>query len=248
MVGRVSAKSDLARAIGYSLTRWAALMRYVDDGRIEMDNNAAERALRGVSLGRKNYLFMGSDAGGERAASLYSLMETAKLNGLDPEAYLREVLGRIADHPINRIDELLPWKIALGGATATAGRLSMKTKAKSWMMRDVLQLRVELKRMKPKVWRRIIVPDTITLQKLHFVIQAAFGWGHAHLHEYITGEGERYGEPDPDYDRPGEVRSERTRLATVLRTATLNYTYDFGDDWEHSIKVERTLPGELFDT
>jgi transposase len=111
MVGRVSAKSELAKAIGYSLTRWRALTRYRDDGRIEIDNNAAERALRGVALGRGNYLFMGSDAGGERAASIYSLVETAKLNGLDPQAYLQEVLTRIADHPINRIDELLPWNI-----------------------------------------------------------------------------------------------------------------------------------------
>ena len=111
MVGRVSAKSEIAAAIGYSLTRWKALTGYVDDGRIEIDNNAAERALRGVSLGRKNYLFMGSDAGGERAAAIYSLVETAKLNGLDPEAYLREVMTRIAEHPINRIDELLPWNI-----------------------------------------------------------------------------------------------------------------------------------------
>ena len=112
MVAKVSAKSELARAIGYSLTRWRALTRYVDDGRIEIDNNAAERALRGVALGRGNYLFMGSDAGGERAAAIYSLVETAKLNGLDPQAYLREVLTRIAEHPINRIDELLPWNIA----------------------------------------------------------------------------------------------------------------------------------------
>ncbi len=115
LVGRVSAKSDLARAIGYSLTRWRALTRYRDDGRIEIDNNAAERALRGVALGRGNYLFMGSDAGGERAASIYSLVETAKLGGLDPQAYLREVLTRIADHPINRIDELLPWNITMAG-------------------------------------------------------------------------------------------------------------------------------------
>ena len=114
MVGKVSAKSDLAKTIGYTLTRWQALTRYRDDGRIEIDNNAAERALRGVALGRNNYLFMGSDAGGERAAAIYSLVETAKLNGLDPEAYLREVLGRIADHPINRIDELLPWNIGRG--------------------------------------------------------------------------------------------------------------------------------------
>lgn len=111
LVGRVLAKSEIAAAIGYSLTRWQALTRYLDDGRIEIDNNAAERALRGVSLGRKNYLFMGSDAGGERAAAIYSLVETAKLNGLDPQGYLREVLTRIAEHPINRIDELLPWNI-----------------------------------------------------------------------------------------------------------------------------------------
>ena len=107
----MSTKSELARAIGYSLTRWRSLIRYRDDGRIEIDNNAAERALRGVALGRNNYLFMGSDAGGERAAAIYSLVETAKLNGLDPQAYLRDVLARIADHPINRIDELLPWNI-----------------------------------------------------------------------------------------------------------------------------------------
>ena len=108
---RVSTKSDLAKAARYSLARWAALTRYVDDGRIEIDNSAAERALRGIALGRGNYLFMGSDEGGHRAASLYSLVETAKLNALDPQAYLREVLERIAEHPINRIDELLPWNI-----------------------------------------------------------------------------------------------------------------------------------------
>jgi len=110
-LGKVSRKSQLAKAIGYSLSRWRSLTRYCDDGRIEIDNNAAERALRGVALGRSNYLFMGSDAGGERAAAIYSLVETAKLNGLDPQAYLRQVLQRIADHPINRIDELLPWNI-----------------------------------------------------------------------------------------------------------------------------------------
>lgn len=108
----VSAKSDLAQAIGYTLAHWQALTRYCEDGRIEIDNNAAERALRGVGLGRKNYLFFGSDAGGERAAAIYSLVETAKLNGLDPESYLRDVFARIAKHPINRIEELLPWNIA----------------------------------------------------------------------------------------------------------------------------------------
>ena len=122
LLPRVSVKSDIAQAIGYSLNRWKALTRYVDDGRLEIDNNAAERALRGVSLGRKNFLFMGSDAGGERAATFYSLVETAKLNGLDPEAYLREVFTRIADHPINRIDELLPWNIGLAPRVNQASR------------------------------------------------------------------------------------------------------------------------------
>lgn len=87
-------------------------MRYCDHGQIEIDNNAAERALRAVALGRKNYLFAGSDRGGERAAAIYSLLGSAKLNGLDPEAYLSNLLARIADHPVNRIAELLPWNIA----------------------------------------------------------------------------------------------------------------------------------------
>ncbi|MDP3873518.1 MAG: IS66 family transposase [Methyloversatilis sp.] len=109
---RVPRKSGLGAAIRYALNHWRALVRYAGDGRIEIDNNAAERALRAVAVGRKNYLFAGSDAGGERAAVIYSLIGSAKLNGLDPQAYLREVLGRIADHPINRIEELLPWNIA----------------------------------------------------------------------------------------------------------------------------------------
>lgn len=107
-----SRKSELASAIGYSLSRWTALTRYLDDGQIEIDNNAAERALRPVALGRKNYLFAGSDGGGERAAAIYSLIGTAKLLGTDPEAYLRYVLAHIAEHPINRIGELLPWNVA----------------------------------------------------------------------------------------------------------------------------------------
>lgn len=108
---RVSRKSGIADAISYALNHWSALIRYAADGRIEIDNNAAERALRGVALGRKNYLFGGSDVGGERAASMYCLIGSAKLNGIDPEAYLRTVLTRIAEHPINRIDELLPWNL-----------------------------------------------------------------------------------------------------------------------------------------
>ena len=105
----LSRKSDTAGSVRYALSRWRALTRYLNDGQIELDNSAAERALRAVALGRKNFLFAGSDSGGQRAACLYSLLGTAKLNGLDPELYLREILGRIGEHPINRITELLPW-------------------------------------------------------------------------------------------------------------------------------------------
>jgi transposase len=116
-LAQVSAKSVLAIAIRYALTRWTALIGYRDDGHIEIDNNAAERSLRAVAPGRKNYLFAGSDAGGERAAAIYSLIGTAKLNGLDPEAYLRVGLACIAEHPINRIEELLPWRLAVQSQT-----------------------------------------------------------------------------------------------------------------------------------
>jgi transposase len=108
-LGRVSGKSTLAQAIRYALSRWQALERYLADGRLEMSNNAAERAMKSPVLGRKNYLFCGSDAGGQRAACIYTITETCKMNGIDPHAYLTNVLAKIADHPINKIDTLLPW-------------------------------------------------------------------------------------------------------------------------------------------
>ena len=110
-LARIPGRGDLAGAIRYALSRWAELTRYRDDGRVAIDNNAAERAIRPLVLGRKNWLFAGSDAGGHRAAAIASLLETAKLNGIDPAAYLRHVLGTIADHPVSRVAELLPWAI-----------------------------------------------------------------------------------------------------------------------------------------
>lgn len=105
----LSRKSDTATAILYALKLWPALNRYADDGRIEIDNWAAERALRGVALGRRNLLFAVADSGGERAVAIYSLIGTAKLNGVDPEAWLRHVVAHIADHLVNRVEDFLPW-------------------------------------------------------------------------------------------------------------------------------------------
>ncbi len=113
---RLSRHADPAKAIDYMLKRWAAFTRFLDDGRICLTNNAAERALRGVAIGRKSWLFAGSERGGDRAALMYSLIQTAKLNDIHPHAWLADVLARINDHPINRIDDLLPWNWAASSA------------------------------------------------------------------------------------------------------------------------------------
>ena len=113
MLRSLLAKSETAGPIRYALLHWRARTRYVDNGLLEIDNGAAERALRAVAVGRKNYLFMGADSGSQRAASLYSLIGSAKLNGLDPAFYLRTVLATIVEHPTNRIEELLPWNASL---------------------------------------------------------------------------------------------------------------------------------------
>lgn len=111
----MSRRSALAKAIRYMLkpTHWPAFVNYCEDGCAEIDNLAAERSIRPVALGRRNFLFCGSDAGGERAAAMYSLIGSARLNGIDPERYLRHVIERIAEHPINCIDALLPWNVHL---------------------------------------------------------------------------------------------------------------------------------------
>ena len=117
---KLSRHSDIAGAIDYMLKRWPSFTRFLGDGQICVTNNAAERALRGLSLGRKAWLFAGSDRGGERAALLYTLIVTAKLNDIDPQAWLADVLARIAEHPVNRLDELLPWNWTIRRAVAEA--------------------------------------------------------------------------------------------------------------------------------
>jgi transposase len=117
---RIPGKGELAGAIRYARSRWQALTRYCDEGRLEISNNAVENAIRPIALGRKNWLFAGSDNGGERAAIFYAIIRTAKLNGIEPEAYLRDLFTRIGEHPINRIDELLPWNTAQSVMRAAA--------------------------------------------------------------------------------------------------------------------------------
>jgi transposase len=116
----LSRHADIAKAMDYMLKRWPAFTRVLDDGRICLSNNAAERALRGIALGRRAWLFAGSDRGGERAAAMYTLIATAQLNSVDPQAWLADVLGRIADHPASRLHELLPWNWKLREIPATA--------------------------------------------------------------------------------------------------------------------------------
>ena len=106
---KLSRGNDLAKAMDYMLKRWSAFTRFLDDGRICLSNNAAERSVRGIALGRKSWLFCGSDRGGQRAAVMYSLIVSAKMNDIDPQAWLADVLARIAEHPVQKLDELLPW-------------------------------------------------------------------------------------------------------------------------------------------
>jgi transposase len=107
--GRLSPKSETAKAIDYMLRRWASFALFLEDGRVCLSNNAAERAIRGIAVGRRNWTFAGSDVGGHRAAALYTLVETCKLNGVDPRAWLADVLTRLPEHPAKRLNELLPW-------------------------------------------------------------------------------------------------------------------------------------------
>lgn len=128
---KLSRSNDVAKAMDYMLKRWSAFTRLLDDGRICLSNNAAERGVRGIALGRKSWLFCGSDRGGERAAVMYSLIVTAKMNDVDPQAWLADVLARIAEHPVQRLDELLPWNGALPSGTLIKPPEPKMTRARS---------------------------------------------------------------------------------------------------------------------
>jgi transposase len=128
---KLSRGNDVAKAMEYMLKRWSAFTRFLDDGRICLSNNAAERGVRGIALGRKSWLFCGSDRGGQRAAITYSLIITAKMNDVDPQAWLADVLARIAEHPVQRLDELL-----LGIGAAATGRLIKQLEPKLTGMRS----------------------------------------------------------------------------------------------------------------
>src|SRR5260370_895323 len=143
---KLSRGNDLAKAMDYMLKRWPAFTRFLDDGRICLSNNAAERALRGIALGRKSWLFAGSDRGGQRAAAMYSLIVTAKLNDVDPQAWLADVLARIADHPAARIDELLPWNSRPGLAAHSQAAWSWRCRCSPW------------RRFGPGCWGRRVLP------------------------------------------------------------------------------------------
>ena len=120
--GKLSPKGPLAKAIAYTFNHWQAFTRFLDDGRVCLSNNAAERSVRGIAVGRRNWTFCGSDTGGHRAAVMYTLIETAKLSGVDPRAWLADVLARIADHPMQRLDELLPWNWQAARETAAPAK------------------------------------------------------------------------------------------------------------------------------
>ena len=220
------------------LRRWDRFIRFLDDGRICLTNNAAERALRGFALGRKSWLFAGSERGADRAAVMAALIMTAKLNDVDPQAWLADVLARINDHAIHRLDELLPWNWAA----------EMERRKLNGMSADTIaRLKITLDEVRPAVLRRIEVPFDIRLDRLHLAIQAAMGWTNTHLYE-IRARDVGWSTPDADADWSNDfLDARKARLGDVLEdlgTKTLKYLYDFGDGWEHTIKIERLTDPE----
>jgi hypothetical protein len=181
------------------LKRWPAFAGFLDDGRICLTNNAAERALRGIAIGRKAWLFAGSDRGGERAVAMFTLIETAKLNGIDPQAWLTDVLTRINDHP-GRQARRTPTLEMERPDGQTGGMNPAGSSAAFDSFNEIATVRIELRDSDLVIWRQVGVPTSITLKVLHNVIQAAMGWFDYHLWEFTIAK-RRYGLPmDQDWE------------------------------------------------
>jgi len=212
---KLSRDHDLAKAFDYMLNRWESFTRSLDDGCICLSNNCAERSLRGVALGRKAWLFAGSDRGGQRAAAMYSLIVTAKMNRIDPQACL---LTSLPGSPIIRQTESMNCFLGIGqyrDDTFTAGGL---------MAASLVRLKVTLDDVQPLVMRRVVVPFRIRFNRLHEVLQAAFGWTSSHLFR-IRDAG--FGLPDGGFDEPIDAR-KATLLSAIedIGAKSFKYLYD----------------------
>ena len=208
----------MAKAVAYGTRRWPALCCFLDDGRLEIDNNIAERALRGIAVGRRNWLFAGFRAGGERAAAIYTVIQTCKANGVDPQAYITEVIAKIAeDWPASRWDELMH---GTGLANLPGWRHER---------RDHCRLHIVLNDIEPVIWRRVDVPVTASLKMFHDIVQAAMGWENYHLWHFDAGD-RRYGVPDPMWPDSGVAAARNVKLAALIdrEICELLYTYDRG--------------------
>ena len=235
---KLSRHNDVAKAMDYMLKRVDVFTRFLDDGRICISNNAAERALRGIALGRKAWLFAGSDRGGARAAVMFTLIQTCRLNDVDPQAWLADVLARIADHhAIHRLDELLAWNWK-----------RMPARLAAWNAPEKIALiRITPEQIEPEIWRLVEVPLGMSLKGLHDVIQAIMGWQDYHLFEFRIGE-KLYGIPAPEWEDSGHrvLQARTVKLETLVAKGAdrFEYTYDFGDNWEHTIAIERVIDGD----
>jgi transposase len=262
-LSQVSAKSPMALAVGYALSNWTALTQFVDDGRIEAHNNAAERALRCVALGRKNYLHLGSDVGGHSAAVIYTLIGSAKLNGIDPQCYLTYVLERIGGHPstASTICCRGPWRRSSrrpGSSPSWPRRpdagaqrhpvppplqCGMGTTSIDASELHAWQLYVELEDVQTRrsgagCW----CPLDIDLSRLHVALLWGTGWDGGHIHEFIFGP-DHYGATEPGREFPDDLQPEEDVLLSQAlgRRKSFKYLYDFGDSWWHSVKVEQIV-------
>ena len=217
------------------LKRWDRFAGFIEDGRICLSNNAAERALRGFALGRKSWLFAASERGADRAAAMATLIGTAKLNDIDPQAWLADVLARIADRP-----QGTAWRAASVGLARIAG--AREAPGMSHVDR-IARLKIALDNWQPTIWRRVEVPLTASLKAVHDVIQAVMPFDDTHLFKFRAG-GQRYAIPDPEWDlglrKTISVKTTKLGVLAGRGITELGYTYDFGDDWRHTITIEAT--------